>query len=259
MTIHVDSSISKHSLIALERGELDAIRVQSFYPEELCRIITKKLIESPLYAVNDKPTLANRIGQSFFLGYESRDIKENYWANAVKISQEIRNLCAPYISPIDKLRVELDELWPAGAMLASIEGHKMYAGVVRVIKQGGSSEPHQDTLPWHVKDCAVAQSFIGQLSANTYLSMPPEGGELQLWRLSLNEEQSALLETKGSYGLDGSSLPPPDHEIRPTNGELILINTRRVHAVKECRGTYRVSWSNFIGFAGVDKPLLLWS
>lgn len=259
MTIQVDSAITRDSLIALHCGELDAIRIKDFYPEELCRIITTKLIESPLYAINDKPTLANRIGLSFFLGYESAEIKQKYWAKAVRIAQDIRKLCAPYLTPIDKLRLELDELWPAGAMLASIEGHKMYAGVVRVIKEGGSSEPHQDTLPWHVRDCEVAQSFIGQLSANTYLSIPPEGGELQLWRLSLNEEQSALLETKGSYGLDGSSLPPPEYEIKPAIGELILINTRKVHAVKECRGAYRVSWSNFIGFAGVDKPLLLWS
>lgn len=259
MSIQVDSTISKDSLIALHHGDLDAIRVAGFYPAELCRVITQKLIDSPLYTVNDKLTLANRIGQSFFLGYESPEIKERYWANAVRLAQDIRRLCEPYLTPIDKLRVQLDELWPAGAMLASIEGRKMYAGVVRVIKQGGSSEPHQDTLPWHVRDCPVAQSFVGQLSANTYLSMPSQGGELQLWRLTLDEEQSAQLETKGSYGLKGDALPPPDYEILPENGELILINTRRVHAVKECHGAQRVSWSNFIGFAGSDNPLLLWS
>lgn len=258
-TLAAASSLTEQSILALVNGELDVIRVPNFFSVELCALFCERLIKSQLLAKHEGKTLADRVGQSFFFGYESEEIRQQYWANAQRLQREIRETCAPYLTPIDKLRLELDDVWPAGATLASLEGHKMFAGVVRFIGEGRSSEPHQDTMPWHMKQSTSAQAFVGQLSANTYLQLPPKGGALQLWRLALSEQECAKLENKGSYGLDTSGLPKHDFEIFPETGELIIINTRRLHGVGECIGGTRISWSNFIGYAGADKPLSFWS
>ena len=91
----------------------------------------------------------------------------------------MRTLARPAVTPIDKLRLELDEQFPHGATVARFQGRKMLTGIARITRAAYSQivaeQPHFDALPekYGVLDA--------QLAANIYLAVPPKGGELEIW------------------------------------------------------------------------------
>lgn len=88
---------------------------------------------------------------------------------------------------------------------------------------------------------AVAASALGdihsQFSANIYLQMPPnlsaspvgERGELELWNVPALSVD-AILEADGDR--DWRAELPESILVRPSNGDLVLFNTRKPHAIR---------------------------
>lgn len=251
--------ITPEALVALVNGNLDVIRIRDFYPAELCNALSSKMIETDLYGTYKNAPLIGRIGQAFFESQTSAETAERYWKNAVQWVHKMRDVCAPYLTPIDKLRLEIDDVWPYGASLSTLDGKRMFVGLARVFREGAYAEPHQDVLAWDAPKSVSAKKICGQLAANTYLRMPSSGGDLQIWRMELNQEDYNRIRNKDSYGLDPTKLPSPDVIITPSVGELILFNARRVHAVGKGKEGIRVTWSNFIGLTDEHTPLNFWS
>ena len=101
-------------------------------------------------------------------------------------------------------------------------------------------------------------SVTSQAAANIYLQLPSLGGSLQIWSEELTKEEYEE-QAQDSYGLQRSSLPSPTISIMPKVGDLIIFNSKKLHAISIGVGSRRITMSCFIGYGGPNAPLQYWS
>lgn len=251
--------LESQALTSLATGNIIAIRVPHFYPKAMCADIASRMTMSSLYGKYANAPQIGRVGQAFFESLVSEEHRRMYECNALGWINEMRACCEPYLSPIDKLRLSIDELWPGGSQLGILSGKKMFVGLARIFGSGASAEPHQDVLAWDAPDAEEARGLCGQLAANIYLKMPREGGELLIWPRSLSYDEYQSMRIPGSYGVHAAALGCDPVRIRPQEGELILFNSTLVHAVAKSEAGDRITWSCFIGLRGLNQPVIMWS
>ena len=145
------------------------------------------------------------------------------------------------LTPIDKLRLELDDVWPEGAMVAKDKkGRAHLAGAGRIMRPSGR---------WregfiHVDELDVLRAHRGLFSANVYLRMPPSGpagvgGQLHIWNVNVRSRWDflrnaytlarLLVQREEDQALLRQAMPAP-LAITPDVGELVLICAQRPHA-----------------------------
>ena len=255
------------SLEALFTNDICAIRVPNYAESEMCNNLSNWFLKSDNIEeyhhevrVDNKVKYlkygVGRVGIAYNTTYNKpADSAENkrYHDEALSGIRSLREAMHPYMSPIDKLRLELDELWTYNASVAAFEGKKMFVGIGRVMRPETShlaeTQPHFDSVPEKLSMLA------GQFSANIYLKLPPSGGELELWDippLPITEIDNADLDTDWRSNLPQSLL------IKPEKGDLILINTRRAHAVRKFDEGERATVQCFIGLKA-DNSLVFWN
>jgi hypothetical protein len=176
--------------------------------------------------------------------------EEAYFDAALAHLRELRQAAAPDVSPIDRLRLDLDEIWPEGARIARYRGKRLACGIARATLPDAAmleDKPHCDTVP-------LALEIETQLSANVYCAAPEVGGELELWDgpMLSNDEIYRMLERDLRREL------PEPVRLRPRPGDLVLINTRKPHAVRRFPSGERVSVQCFLGWRA-GGPIVLWS
>ena len=164
----------------------------------------------------------------------------------------------PYITPVDRLRVEIGDSWANGCNLATISGNKLFAGLVREFKENSYAEPHNDVLAWDVTG-NNSTSVTNQLAANVYLKTSLVGGELILWNVWPTKSEYNAIKIDGSYGIDKNKIISPQIMITPKEGELILFNSMRIHSVEKIQSGSRMTWTCFVGYSDEKKPLVVWS
>ena len=250
-------SLNLDALEKLVREDILAIHLPGFIAREVSERLSEQIIELGYQRYLNAPSIG-RIGMAFYEAENKPLLVEDYFDNAPRNIEELRERCAPYSSPIDLLRCMLDEIWPAGAQLENLYGRKMYVGLSRVVTPGVTFLAHHDIFAKDAPDSFQAHSLQAQLAANVYLSMPETGGSLQIWEQQLSPETFG--EMRGdSYGIEPSALGEPTLEVCPKAGDLILFNSRRMHAVTPGSGSIRLSLSCFIGYRGSAMPLTFWS
>jgi hypothetical protein len=196
-----------------------------------------------------------RIGTPFNSVYgpgASEEERAAYYRDAAPRIRALRFAMAPYLSPIDRLRVELDETWPQGANVGAFQGAKMFVGICRSTPAATSeagTAPHFDApVPGIV-------ALERQFAANAYLSVPDAGGELELWDVEpLTAEAIRAVDMTADLR---KALPPPV-TLKPRVRELIVFDTRRPHAVRGFTVGDRISLQCFIGVTP-DRSLVLWN
>ena len=181
-----------------------------------------------------------------------------YYQAAIPHMEAFRRAVSPHLSPMDHLRLQLDEHWPAGARIATFPNTKnkaknMFVGICRCMYAEDASlaqeQPHFDSLPPHV------QALEKQYSANIYVDIPDEGGELEVWDVPPLSPGDIV---QSDMEKDWRSILPPPIVIKPAPGELVLFNTRRPHGVRGFKSGMRSSIQCFIGMYK-DGSLEFWS
>ena len=253
-------TLTRQDLVDLARGRFIALRIANYYPKWLCENLCKKLLELPEFAryLRAQNVGVQRTGMTFFETKGDPVLLAHYYAEAQRLCATIRKTCFPYISPIDKLRVELEELWPAGAQLENVHGRQMMVGIARMFEDSFELPPHQDVLARDLVDSPNAGSLLSQFSANIYLQEAKLGGELEVWGLKPSNAEFLTL-CYDEIHLDRSKLPEPKVFYQPCAGDLVFFDSGRVHAVRPSKQGPRVSMSCFVGYRGQDKPLTYWS
>jgi hypothetical protein len=188
--------------------------------------------------------------------YEVNDksSKKLYYEQTLPSITALREIFYPFLSPINKMRLVLDDQWDKGASRLNLGEGKMFIGLARALK--GNVFPHEDKLERDDRNAVSKVNYISQAAFNCYLRIPDVGGALQVWNLSLEDEYKQL--SGNYYGINRSLLPPPAVTIYPEVGELIIFHSRCLHAVAES-SKERISVSGFILYQGKEAPLHLWS
>jgi hypothetical protein len=150
----------------------------------------------------------------------------------VAAMREIRAAAAPALAPIDRLRLELDEIAPRGAGLYRKDGRPSVAGVGRVMEASGELV-HADTGR---RNC---------LTANVYLRMPREGGGTRIWRHDGEYRRSCQ-----SYLFEKGEIPQtaPCCLVEPAEGDLVVWNPALPHAVQPFDDPPRLTFQTWLLF-----------
>ncbi|MDP1605037.1 MAG: 2OG-Fe(II) oxygenase [Rhodocyclaceae bacterium] len=252
-----DKELSKENLEALINREVLVLRIPGFIDSEACRVISNGLRNHGYSDYLNAPSLG-RIGMSYFETARKPEIIEHYFNTAIQNIKILRSACYPYPCPIDTFRCVMDEQWPAGCNLQNLYNKKMFVGLSRCMKPGIPLLAHHDMFGRHAPNTPETDSLISQFGVNIYVDVPEAGGELAIWLDEVTDEE--FLHRRGSqYGMSIEPLGEPDMTVKPENGDLILFNARKLHAVLAGSGTERLTISAFFGYRGDSSPLSVWS
>lgn len=250
-------ALTLEGLHALIHRDTLVLRVPGFIDAEACQAISRGLKATGYTDYLNAPSVG-RIGMSYFETARKQEIVDHYFATALANIHVLRDACAPRPCPIDTLRLLLDEVWPAGAGLQTLYGKKMFVGLSRCMKPGIPLLAHHDMFGRHAPNTPEAASLISQFGVNVYVDVPEEGGELAMWMKEISDAE--FLELRGShYGVPLELMDKPDFKVKPQNGDLILFNARKMHAVLAGDGCDRLTLSGFVGYRGEDERLTVWS
>lgn len=174
--------------------------------------------------------------------------------------------------PVDRLRLGLDEAWPFGACLGQWLGHKLRPAIMRVMHEENElklSVPEHGFI--HTDDSPKLNSLRGTFSANIYLKIPEEGGELYIWSINLKHARGVqgclraqILTMIQGYLFDMAwqqkifKLLPAPNVIKPQVGDLVILNSGRPHSVAPVKKGVRVTNQLFIRANG-RAPLIIGS
>jgi len=254
--IVIREELEAQDLLMLADGHIGAVVVSNFYNAAYCKVTIEHFKKNIQYYLN--PSIGC-FGLAYFETTDQQDMIDEYYKHATSNIQKIRRIFSPYLSPIDLLRLTLQEKWASGADLENIDEHKMFVGICRILEPKMAILPHQDKLSRDAPNSLKARSLLAQFAANIYLDVPEDGGELDIWDQELDDKTYDSMAMAGSYGIESHLLPPPHCTIKPKSGDLILINSRRLHAVKAASTQSRTAMGCFIGYYGPNKPLSYWS
>ncbi|MFC6297772.1 2OG-Fe(II) oxygenase [Pseudomonas sp. CCM 7893] len=258
--------LSRHSLQQLIDGEVLAIRIPNYCDETIASALNQHIDSSTqLRPYTHEVYEEGQVVQHFYgvhrwgtpfnstYGKASEDgARQKYYGDALHMQRLMEGLCAPRRTPIQTLIGEFNAHWPAGAAIAAFEGQPMYAGIIRAMfpetAHLSETTPHVDCLPQGI--VPLEQQF----SANIYLQTPPSGGELRIW--DTEPFSFAEIEQFEGENLPQERLLEPLRMV-PQKNELIIMNTRRPHAICGFESGKRISIQSFIGYV-TGQPFQFW-
>ena len=254
------SSLSMSDILALVGGDCCALHVKNFLPEEICIQLMNQVTTSEKLRSHREVDGLKMIGYPFFSVAKDSNREEQYYREAKNFSQDIREMCFPYLSPLDQIISELCCAWQPGVAVEAVNKQSlpMSPGIVRVVEKGVEVLPHHDFLSEDVKNSNNSSSLTCQLGLNVYLDVPEHGGELDLYLRKYSSSEFARL-SAGSYGIDRTLVGAPVFSIKPAIGDMILIRTWELHGIRSPKLGRRATMSSFIGVRSENEPITIWA
>ncbi|MEV5692561.1 2OG-Fe(II) oxygenase [Micromonospora globbae] len=258
-TREIADELTTETLIRLSERKIAAIHVREYYPTGIADQVAQQAVNHPaLETYNTQGTRAvGRVHLPHFDARWNEEISQRYHDEAIASVRDVRAMFHPYLAPVDRLRLDLEEIWPTGANLMRLRGRPCFVGAFRVFHPGTSEfDPHNDAIDQET-DAPEIEGIVNQLVANIYLKVPQQGGELHLWTREPTIAEAE--ELRESSGLAREAVGKPDLEITPASGDMVLFSSRMLHAVTPSRGEHRVGAAAFIASKGTSHPLTYWS
>lgn len=259
MIEHYDKSFSKDDLLLLINGSIDAIILKSFLPTALAMDYKNNILCSDKIGVLQHAVEFERIGYAYseIKSESQRSLYHNSVKdNSLALSQLFKN----NNHPIENFLSILRNTWKEGIELLEVDSKKCFFGICRIMRPEVDLKPHTDrlerNLPKNVKNNI---SLNAQLSVNVYIYVPESGGETEFWDLEPTENEYKELMQGRHYGIDRELLPKADNAYKPMSGDLLILNSRRIHAVRPTLHDSRITTSCFIGYQSPKLPLVYWS
>lgn len=256
--LELDSEeLSHEALRQLAVGEALILHIRKFIDPAICRSLAQRAEGYGYSSYLNVPSV-RRIGMAYYETEGKPDLIERYFTQARQSTNDFRKACLPFVSPIDTLRCVLDETWRHGAQLQALFGRKMFIGLSRMVEPDTTFLAHHDIFADDAPDCAEARELKAQFGANVYLQMPQTGGSLLMWRREITSAEFNILRGD-TYGIKVEELGKPDLVVTPCPGDLLIFNSRKIHAVSPGTGANRLALSCFVGYRGDSQPLTYWS
>lgn len=162
--------LDSQSLLALAKEDIVVVRVSGFVDPAICALLAARAKGHGYSPYLNVPSV-RRIGMAFYETEGRAELIDEYFACARRRMNEFRRACAPYATPIDTLRCTLDEVWPAGALLQSLDKRKMFIGLSRMLQPGTTFLAHHDIFAEDAPGRIEAASLQAQFGANVYLQL----------------------------------------------------------------------------------------
>ncbi len=256
------ATLDADSLGRLLRNETLGLVVRGYYPEPSCHELLGWIREQTF---NMWPVAGPRGVQASdmaYLGYPESvaDIQnklDEYWERSLGEITKLREGAGGLLSPIDKLRLDLDENWKFGSNLRREKENAYFAGVIRALSHQTLRKELEGMGLCHCDSRCCFADREDVFTANTYLEVPASGGELELWPVAPGLVEYAthmrLLQklVRSDYAdLDTQKLlrarMPAPTKIKPERGDLILFNTSRPHCVVGFDKGQRITCQTFM-------------
>ncbi|MCH9620079.1 MAG: hypothetical protein SP4CHLAM17_10230 [Chlamydiales bacterium] len=257
------NKLTKERISAVARGEIGGLVIHNYYPKELCKTTSAKILSKEGYInkitsakILSKEGYMSKIAVAYCETIGAPELRELYYQQAPSLQKYTRSLFAPYIPPMDQLYLDCNEVWPGGAQLLNLGRGRMLSCLPpRVISD--QVLPHEDKI--ERENEKQPYGYVSQLAAKIYLQKPDQGGSFVFWNTSLETDEYNKL-CEGKEGIPFDSLEPPAIEIAPNTGDLIIWNSRNLHGVSPIKDGKEVSVSTSIIYSGAShKPLRFWS
>jgi hypothetical protein len=246
-----------------------ALVIRNFLEEELIeklrQYISTQRHENYLHDVEDGDNVkighygVNRIGMPFNLTFSDcgEEIFEEYHRQAHDHCQKVEQICSPHLTPMQQVIDKIGTVWEQGIEVGKRQGKVMSSSIFRITLPNNKDveTPHCDSLPADKTFIQGSNGFEAQFGLNIYIDAPNSGGELLVWDIpALTLEEASQNNNK----LPNAENFPEPKSVSPNSGDLIIVNTRKPHAIGSFEGKERTAISCFIGFSS-GLPLQIWS
>lgn len=254
--VPIVSRLTAEGIAALAQGRVAALRRPRFIDGMMARRLANSILKHPGRKTYRAEPSLGFVGEALYDSNDDEAAREEYFRNRLANTELMRQLCAPYRSPLDAVRLEVEEAWKPGTRVETIDGRPLSVGIGRVFQPGSVAHEHQDVPHW---DSHFHPDFAGvtaTLSFVVYLMTADQGGQLVLYDRSLDRhDYDANRDPNVQYAIRRAALPQPSAVITPGVGELIVFKASAVHAVTRIASGIRVTLSMFGNVRTADLPI----
>ncbi|HEX3791372.1 MAG TPA: hypothetical protein VHW44_26155 [Pseudonocardiaceae bacterium] len=250
----VEQPLTRNTLLRLAAGTLGAIRVPNMLSPEVCAELTANLANAEFDTYDERriyPPIA-KFGPAVYDYYLDGKLRPEYWIDAERAERNWSGIVGsndPMFSIVDQLVAA----WSGPVSRATVNGRELFAGMIRELK--GDPRLHFDEVVREFPE-VFDLTPVAQLGFNCYISLPPSGGELNVFRRRWRPDDE---HNRVGFGWSQTVVKDEPHLcITPELGEGILFDTRNYHFITPSTEGRRLTLAFFVGVTA-DNRLIIWS